>query len=331
MADSHKFDEHLVNSVCSSLIPKLEPLEQERLKVRKHSSTFWLITLGIVIAVGGFIYLRKTYDTVTWVTAIAALVGIIIFYAVYVAKHQTRFSNRFKDEVIRALIDSFLPQSEFDPSGYISSQQYYNSSLFQQKCDRYEGRNYVEGALEKTFICFSELHTQYKTTRQTKNGTQTTWHTIFDGLFIIADPNKNFESCTYILPDVAERFFGGIGKWLQKNVGDSRGKVVYMENPEFEKLFAVYATDPVEARYLITPSMQESILALSKHVGNEIFLAFKSGKLYIAINNKRGIFTANTNMSLLNVDTLKYYAREITDILSIVNILDLNTRIWGKE
>mgnify|MGYP003623929001 len=50
-----------------------------------------------------------------------------------------------------------------------------------------------------------------------------------------------------------------------------------MENPDFEKQFAVYSTDVVEARYLIRPKFQERLLLLCEHFQDaEICASFVS-------------------------------------------------------
>lgn len=339
MDNTHEFDEQLIDSACHSLITKLQPLEDTRLKARKRRSKFWLIVLAVLVVAGAAFYthviLYNNSDASTyWIFGgVFALVIIIILHAIFVSKYFTTFQKGVKEQVIKSLITTLLPESKYLPDHHVSMQEYNNSLLYKTGYDRYNGKNLVEGIVDKTAIRFSELHTEYKTETRSKNGgKQTQWHTIFQGIFMVADPNKNFEGRTYILPDTSERLLGNLGKWFQKNIGDSRGQVVYMENPEFEKKFAVYATDPVEARYLITPKLQERLLSLSKHVGGaEIRVSFVSGKLYLTISRATGLFNIDSSLSLLDVKTLKYYARDLTDMMSIVHILDLNTRIWTKE
>ena len=336
--NTQNFDEQSIDLICQSLLSKMQPLEDERICVVKRLRKFWRITLSVIAVAGAFIYfyrikLMSSETAIMWIIGgiVVLLIAIFVFYAVYVNSLLKLFKSRFKDEVIRYFISSFMPGSSYDPDNHISMGEYCNSSLFQQAYDRYSGQNYVSGAVDKTTIYFSELHTEYKTETRTKNGKRTEWHTIFKGVFMVADPNKNFKGETYILSDYGERYFGGIGKWFQKNIGDSRGKVVYLEDPIFEKKFAVYSTDAVEARYLITPQMQQRMITLANHVGGEVCASFVGGKLYLAISKSDGLFRVDTNLSLVDIKTLKYYTRDITNMLSIVHILDLNTRIWGKN
>ena len=43
-----------------------------------------------------------------------------------------------------------------------------------------------------------------------------------------------------------------------------------LENPDFEKTFDVYSTDQIEARYLLSPSMMERLLALEMCIRDSI-------------------------------------------------------------
>jgi hypothetical protein len=329
--NNSSFDEQKITSICQSLLPKMQTLEDMRVKARKRKNNSNIITVLTLVLISGFLYWNPINNNITtWIIIGVVILGIIIFLAIYLDLVNI-FKNAFKQDLIRSLILSFIPNAIYKSNEHVPINEYFKSELFQKNCDRFSGKNYVAGMVGKTAINFSELHTEYKTVVRTKNGgTRTEWHTIFNGIFLIADLNKNIKGRTFILPDFGERYFGGIGKWFQKNIGDSRGKLVYLEDPKFEKAFAVYATDPVEARYLITLQMQERLVELHKHLGGLLFASFIEDKLYLAFYKMRELFKPDLSLSLLKVDTLKYYSRDITHILSIVDILDLNTRIWGK-
>ncbi len=54
-------------------------------------------------------------------------------------------------------------------------------------------------------------------------------------------------------------------------MGSADFRPIEMENPDFEKGFAVYGTDQVEARYILTPAMMGKILDFRTKVGQDIF------------------------------------------------------------
>ncbi|MFT6863434.1 MAG: hypothetical protein ACJAVK_001995 [Akkermansiaceae bacterium] len=78
---------------------------------------------------------------------------------------------------------------------------------------------------------------------------------------------------------VPERHFGWFGEKLQK-LGGNLQKMV---NPEFEKMFLVRGADAVEARYLLTPSMQERLVDLRKRLGEGLGVVFRDSHVWLAI------------------------------------------------
>ena len=82
---------------------------------------------------------------------------------------------------------------------------YKSSKLFDKNPDQYKGEDLVRGQIGKTKIAFSELHSQYYT-RDDKG--RKSWHTIFRGLFFMADFNKDFQGYTLVLPDYSQRLLG---------------------------------------------------------------------------------------------------------------------------
>lgn len=309
----------------------LKPIEERRLEIKRRNRNLLLVFMAVLLLVGGiYAYLENRY--LLWGFALA-VVAYGILYLIWINSPKNLLIQDYHKDVVPHIINEFLSQTHFDALNSIDSSDYWNSGIFNTQVDRYGGSNYISGMLGETSLKFSLLHTQYKTQTRTKNGgTRTTWHTIFKGMFVIADSNKHFKGETYIFPDSAERMLGGVGRWFQEKVGSAgRGEMVYMENPNFEKRYVVYATDPVEARYLLTLNMQEYFVKIANYLGvTAVHASFIDGKLYMALSGNYDLFAFKMNRCLTDADTIKYYAQDMLHVLSIVEILDLNTRIWGK-
>ncbi len=326
---------HNVENRMSELLFQLQyvlnPIEERRLELKKRSRNLLLVFIVALLMVGGlYAYIQNPYFL--WGFALA-VIAYIILYFLKVNSPKNILIEDYQKNVVPHIINEFLADACFEPDNCISSSEYWDSGLFNTHVDRYNGNNYISGTLGKTSLKFSVLHTQYKTQTRTKNGgTRTTWHTIFKGLFLVADSNKHFQGETYIFPDSAERALGGIGRWFQEKVGAlGRGEMVYMEDTEFEKRYVVYATDPVEARYLLTPAMQEYFVKIANYLGvSAIHASFVKGKLYLAVSGNYNLFAFKMNRCLIGADTIKYYAQDMLTMLTVVEMLNLNTRIWGK-
>jgi hypothetical protein len=192
-----------------------------------------------------------------------------------------------------------------------------------QDYNHYNGDDYVAGKVGATSIEFSELHIEH----ETSDGRRRQRHTVFQGIFFIADFNKKFKTSTYVLPDVMERALGSLGKFLQSK-NPARNELVSLENPEFEKYFVVYGDDQIEARYILSPALMERLVALRKKSGKNIYVAFKESKIYIAISHG-AIFEPSIFGTILSFEPIRKYYEDLNFAVGVVDDLNLNTRIWG--
>lgn len=310
---------------------KLQPLEDLRLEYKKQLKIFRITVIVSLVALAAIVWLLQYFQL--GFGAIILVIGYAVWYFVKLYPLKNDLTEKFHKEIVPHIISEFVSQTNFQPDGCINYHDYYASHIFQKSVDKYDGGNLITGLLGQTALQFSNLHTQYKTTTtDSKGNTKTEWHTIFKGVFLIADSNKNFNGEIYILPDTAERLLGGIGRWMQDKFGSSgRGEMIYMEDPDFEKRYVVYATDPVEARYILTPSMQHYFLELSNRYGKDcVHASFVNGKLHLALSGYFELFTINLSRSFKDEQTTKHYVENLVRILSSVEILDLNTRIWNR-
>lgn len=188
----------------------------------------------------------------------------------------------------------------------------------------------MSGKIDKTDFECSELYTQYETTSTDSDGdTTTTWHTIFKGLFFHADFNKNFIGKTYISPDFSESLFGSWGRMFQK-IG-SKAPLVQLENVEFEKIFAVHGTDQVEARYILTPTIMEALVKVSKTYERPIHLSFVDSRVFCAISFNEDLFEPKIWSSGVDFKDVKFIYDLFNFNRVIIEELNLNTRIWTKS
>jgi hypothetical protein len=265
-------------------------------------------------------------DTAIIVLIVSVIVGIIGFFAFF-RKDISEIKNVFKNKIIHEMIRYIDKSLLYSPTGFIQQYEYLESKLFLTQPQRYSGEDIVAGKLKDTQIKFSEIHSEYYT--KDKKGNKT-WHTIFRGLFFIADFNKHFKGETVVLPDTAEKLFGSFGSFFQK-MNVSRNQLIKLEDPEFEKEFAVYGTDQIEARYILSTKLMRRILDFKNKAGKKVYLSFTNSKLFVAVPVNRNLFEAPFFSSMIDFELIAEYYRYIELMVGIVEELDLNTRIWTKE
>lgn len=64
-----------------------------------------------------------------------------------------------------------------------------------------------------------------------------------------------------------------------------------MESPDFEKVFDVFSTNQIEARYLITPSMMERMLKLDSNFKKGITISFRNSTILVAIPDSKPVWS----------------------------------------
>ncbi|RRR76366.1 MAG: DUF3137 domain-containing protein [Candidatus Viridilinea halotolerans] len=315
------------------LQPILEQVEQKRQHARKRM----LISIFVIIPAALLLGLLFMALISGWLLAICLIIGVVaaIWFSSGVQKE---YRNFFKGEVITRIAHLVDPSLRYDPFGGITKETFQHSQLFRQQIDRYKAEDYFSGTLGATAVRFSEVHAEYETTSTDSDGDTTTeWHTIFQGIFFIADFNKEFNGRTYIFPDKAERMLGGLGRMLQSwgsQIDRRHGELIQMEDPEFEKIFAVRATDQIEARYILSTSLMQRLTEFSQQLGKPLAIAFIDSQIYLAISSTKDHFEPPSlwrGAAMLSQEDIGEYLQDVRLAQQIVDDLNLNLRIWTKE
>jgi len=318
------------------LEPILREIEAERSQqVQRFAQiTLWSVVIGGLLSLG-----LAMVQVGAW--ALAPLGIALLIIGIAYASKASEWRNTFKTRVMTRLVKLFHPSLNYYPNRTIAEQEYHLSMLFHNAPDpdRYRGEDYIEGVIDKTDIRLSELHTEYKQVYYDGKGNrQERWVTIFRGLFISADFHKHFHGITLVLPDTEQAWLGGLGQWLQSisaKLGNQPGELVKMEDPEFERLFKVFSTDQVEARYILTPNMIRRIVEFRNRTQSQVRLSFIASRVFVAIPTSHNHFEPPSLLApadkLLDPATLAQYFEELKFALAVVDELNLNTRIWTKR
>ena len=320
----------------SSISPELmEALAELRLRRDKTRKTALIVSavclvLFLLVSVG---YMAS--EAGSGAEAGGMLIGFLLV-AVFVAAIPYTLMMRgvklqYSKLVVPALLREIDPGLSYDPAGYIPKADFKRAKIFSQRADTYHGEDLVRGTYKGVPIRFSELKVQ----EVHHDGKNTTYHTFFDGVFLIADFHKDFKCRHWVLPDTAEAAFGQVfGNFLQKLNLPGRGHMTRMEDPAFEKKFVVYTEDDVEARYILTPKLMQTMMSLydryRKGVSRLAF-AFLESHVFIAIPmpSGRNLFERPTHGDL-GEDAVRQTLSELKEILSVFDAMDLDLRLWSK-
>lgn len=306
-------------SDLTTLAPALEEIAVLRSAVRQRAQRI-LGVLAVVWVIGAAMAFALSGSFVP--VAVIGVVASGITWFVGMAGPSEAYRLAFKARVIGVLVADQYQDAVYRAVGGIGQAEFEASRLYQQGIDRYSTEDLIEARLGETPFRMAEIHAEYKTTSTDGKGHTTThWHTIFKGRFLVALFSKRFHGRTLVLSE-AWRLFGMSG--LEK---------VALEDPDFEKLFAVYASDQVEARYILSPSLMERLVACRRRMDAQVQAAFVDDHVILALPDAQNRFeppSAWSSGPLLSEADIQAYAADIALAAELIDELNLNRRIWDR-
>jgi hypothetical protein len=305
-------------TVYERLTPALADLEIRRKQGRGKMLKTSLITAAVLLSIG--VLTLKAMQGYPAVIELGIVISIIV--AVVSSKLQSRrLAQYYKQEVMPQLVDAILPGAEYRPADGISEATFRSCQLFRTMPDRYRSEDLITGTSDKTVFQFSEVHAEERHVSTTSKGRRReTWTDIFRGFLFMADFNKHFAGNTVIARDA----------WIKSGSWFSGKMRIKMASNAFEKRFDVYSTDDVEARYILTPALQERLLAIDERMGRKMTVGFHDSYIYLALPTKANHFEANIWHKLTREDVEQAF-QTIASFIQLIDELNLNTRIWTKE
>jgi len=311
----------------TSLKTDLSNLDLRRKRIVKRFLIMLFLIFIPLVAVSLLLQFYMQINNIALIGCIVAVVVAILIYFLWV--RDKLFYNDFKSQVINRIVYFISPELQYNAKDSVNVSEFVTSRLFMHSVDRFKGDDLVFGKIEKTAFRFSEIKAEYKTTTvDSKGNRKTQWHTLFKGLFFIADFNKEFTGSTVVLPNELGKGLTFLKKLMSI---DRREKLVQLEDVNFTKEFNVYGDDQIQSRYILSTSLMERILQYRIKSKNHIYLSFVDSKMYLGIAYSKDLFEPSYLKSMVNFDLVKTYFEDMILAVSIVEDLNLNLRIWTKE
>ncbi len=297
------------------LQPKLEALESRRKQVI-------LKVAGTAIATILFMVLLY-YRAPVLFEGNALLLYCGLYFLLIHMMSQTKskeYTEIYKDEILPLLVGALHENLTYQRRNAVDEKKFKASNLFLVAPDEYFGDDYVSGKIGESFLEFSEVQASYLAGKK--------WWNIFSGIFFVITLPKTLREKVYVLSDKEARHSAVlIGPRPSENF---EGKRVKLENMEFEKAFATYSENPVQARAILTPVMMERILNFRKQNAGNVSLAFAGSVLYAAFERSSQTFYFEPNL-WQPADSFKQ-VKDFFDLFQnlphILEDLKLNTGIW---
>ncbi|PIE83755.1 MAG: hypothetical protein CSA07_05560 [Bacteroidia bacterium] len=129
-----------------------------------------------------------------------------------------------------------------------------------------------------------------------------------------------YASQLLILPDHMEGRIGHFAQTLQSFRKQHGASLVRLEDPDFERYFAVYADDEVAARRVLTPAMMRRMTQLRENFGRDIMFSFTKWDFYFAAPMPEGFLSIRPSRAG-SADQLRAIHHDVQTALSLVGVL----------
>ena len=312
-------------------IKRMEGLEGLRKRSRAAFGRNWLVFL-LLTALSLAVSLLFIRGVAGWIVFAVAAFGLFIWLQVKNGRALAPYREAYKNQVLGPLVEAILPGFEHQPDAGIDQETYLASRLFPTRPDRYSSEDRFSGKLAGVPLTFAEVHAEEEQEDCDDDGCDSHYVTIFKGLFAVAEFPKDFSGVVLVYPDRSEKLLGHLSRGLQKLGGRFRGlQLVKLEDPEFERRFVVFASDPVTARYVLSTSLMEALRRFRDRFG-QVYVSFIDGTLYLAAPVREDLFEPPPVWRrAVDVGRLRRYAQALAMMRAVVTELGLNVRIWGER
>ena len=329
-----------VKSAASASIASLEQVRQEIRKRNAKRNIRLLIAAAVVLV------------TIVFVPLFIVCGIALCIYAIVDATRRHKDSAHYQMEFKHRVVAPFAPRMvelsklpnethkhaytiSYHPESRLHDNWIYGSRLFTMLIHEIHGEDLFVGRLGLTDFQFSELRLvhEYETTDSKGNTTKHKMD-IFKGIMFIADFHKDFNGVTILEAQTAfTRTF--VGRTLRKAVNIMPGMQrdatlpIKLESEQFNRAFHVRTSDEQKARYLLSSSMMERILAFRQQHKGHIAISFVDSFMCVAISSSKNYFQAKRRQPADGPHLEEIY-NDLRFFFSLVEDFDLNTRIWNK-
>jgi Protein of unknown function (DUF3137) len=297
-----------------ALLPVLNALETKRLAIREKRKEIFLMGSMVLATslVAGF-----CLNLLPLGIGIALAALFIVPAMMPSAKADLR--AQYKTGVIGPLIQYALGrEAQYVQSGHLDPREFIQTALWPLPPTHYVSEDFIGHRADKTPFYFSEIRATHVYHTGTGKNRREVKIPLFGGVLFRADFNKAFGGRVV----VKNKTLGG-----EMPPGDP---IDLPEDPVFNERFAVVSDqDSLKVRYLLTPAFMHRLLELDEQTGRNTEFSLIKDSIYIAFYTEEDHFEIEET-SFLDPAQLQKVVERVRRFAGIVEMLELNTRIWTK-
>jgi hypothetical protein len=285
----------------------LVAMERQRLKAKLLKIAG--VVLGVATPVVGIYFELPVKLT------IFAGGGVFCFFLVWSLAITRQYNERFKEDLVKAELTKALDNLQYDPDGMLDREAIANLDFF-RNADGIGGNDLITADYNGIHFsqCDMNVRERYQVTVSDSEGrlsTETRWRDIFKGRAMQFAFAGRFRGTVHVV----KRDFGA----AKVTASDGGWQKVETELDEFNRLFEVYAEDPLDAMTVLTPQMIEGIFFFSKALDVPSAFHFQENTMYAFMELAHDTFDTSHKRTLL--EERKLLERDIALVTGFFDVM----------
>ena len=222
--------------------------------------------------------------------------------------HKKSFEGKLKDKFIKSICKCF---------GNIEYKNYYSDDELRRFSNVGLFSEFTTSTTDDAFAgSYKDVNIEIIES-EFERGSGRNSTTVFKGLLIKLDMNKNFKGHTLLMED----------KLFHKSPLPNL-KHTELEDIKFEKRFDVFTDDEVEARYILTPTFMERLTAIrTAFKCKNVRCAFYQNQLFIAMSTNQDLFSLGSLIKpVADPKQFTEFCAQFVSVLALIDHLKLDTK-----
>ncbi len=280
------------------------------MRIDKKRRTLHLIEIGTQLAFvsmyAWMFFFRLIDPTMMMIfpfLTVVAVIFIVTFYGRIRVDIRKKYQKELKSEIIGPILQTKFDNLNFVWEGAVTANQVNDYQLCTPG-DSFHTEDYLHGFYRGVEFEQSDVKIVSHSGKHT--------YTHFDGRML-----------TFLYPGIKQ--VNSIKVYTKTFSYSSKlgtTQKISMENEEFNRFFKVYAYDPHEAFYVLTPQVMERLLEIRKSFPNYA-LHIKNGVVYLGLNQVEDAFDPSIRKPLDYMEIRRKVNRDTDIIKSVIEVLEL--------
>lgn len=254
-------------------------------------------------------------------------IGIVVVIVGFVTRRaQQSLKKTYKHIVVQRVVKAIGQGLTYRPDSTLTKQDFNDMHLFDRSAEKWTSEDEVCGRKNAVSYSLHECHAWY----EVHSNKRRRRITIFRGVIVRLDFNKNFLGHTVVVTESTGKILGGLFGDAESRKGK---RIVRLENVDFEKQFTAYSTDDQEARYILTPKLMELMMEAQALLGahGDLRFSFHDNSMFVTVPEPNDRFEASLFGAKVTPESVMGDLAETVRLAErLVDTLDLETRIWTR-